>query len=164
MVKQLQIVPRQCTGCRQCELACAWVRTGTFQPTRSLIRVHVFDEEASYAPYACVQCAEAWCMNACPTNAIFTDPTTGAKRIDAGACVGCHLCTLVCPYGTVFTLPQSGTAAKCDLCGGRPACVASCPTDAIQYTETDGTGSWFDEWSRQVQECRLAMQPKSVDS
>ena len=66
MTKMLKILPQKCTGCLQCELACSWVQTGTFQPSRSLIRVNVFDEEASYAPYTCLQCDEAWCMNACP--------------------------------------------------------------------------------------------------
>ncbi|MDA1180619.1 MAG: 4Fe-4S binding protein, partial [Planctomycetota bacterium] len=46
-VKTLQIVPDRCTGCMQCELACSWVQTGQFQPSRSLIRVQIFDEEAS---------------------------------------------------------------------------------------------------------------------
>ena len=70
MTEMLKILPEQCTGCTQCELACSWVQTGTFQPSQSLIRVNVFDEEASYAPYTCLQCDEAWCMTACPVNAI----------------------------------------------------------------------------------------------
>lgn len=164
MVKQLRIVPQKCTGCRQCELACSWVQTGSFQPSRSLMRVYVFDEEASYAPYTCLQCDEAWCMNACPVNAIYSNEATGAKQIDTDLCVGCHLCTLACPFGTVFTLPGIGKAAKCDLCRGQPACLASCPTGAIEYTDTDGTGSWFDDWSRRVQTGRQAMLSGSLDS
>ena len=70
MATQLKIVPEKCTGCVQCELACSWVQTGTFQPSHSAIRVNVFDEQASYAPYTCLQCDEAWGMNACPVNAI----------------------------------------------------------------------------------------------
>ena len=73
MNRILKIVPDKCTGCMQCELACSFVQTGTFQPSRSVIRVHVFDEEASYAPYTCLQCQEAWCMNVCPVNAIAVD-------------------------------------------------------------------------------------------
>ena len=56
----LRIDPAKCTGCKQCELACSWVQTGTFEPSRSLIRVHVFDEQASYAPYTYLKCREAW--------------------------------------------------------------------------------------------------------
>ncbi|MBW2716701.1 MAG: 4Fe-4S binding protein, partial [Deltaproteobacteria bacterium] len=26
----LQVDPAKCTGCKQCELACSWVQTGTF--------------------------------------------------------------------------------------------------------------------------------------
>jgi len=37
-MQALQIHPDKCTGCKQCELACAWVQTGSFQPSRSVIR------------------------------------------------------------------------------------------------------------------------------
>src|SRR5213075_904809 len=112
MTKQLKIIPEKCTGCMQCELACSWVQTGTFQPSRSVIRVNVFDEEASYAPFTCVQFDEAWCI-------------------------------IACPFGTVFTLPGSDKAAKCNLCGGQPACATACPTSAIEWTDRKDTGSWF---------------------
>src|SRR5258707_13581896 len=104
MNKSLKIIPDKCTGCMQCELACSWVQTGSFQPSRSLIRVNVFDEEASYAPYTCTQCDEAGCMQACPVNPIAIDQLTKGKVV-VDNCVGCHLCTIACPFGTVFTLP-----------------------------------------------------------
>ena len=149
-MKSLQTIPDKCTGCMQCELACSWVQTGTFQPARSVIRVNVFDEEASYAPYTCLQCAEAWCMQACPVNAIGIDPLTGAKIVLDKACVGCHLCTIACPFGTVFTLPGTDKASKCNLCGGQPACATACPTGAILAMEGDGAGSWFGAWGENV--------------
>jgi hypothetical protein len=49
-------------------------------------------------------CDEAWCMNACPVNAIAVDPVMRAKVVLDRVCVGCHLCTIACPFGTVFTL------------------------------------------------------------
>ena len=150
MTKMLNIVPEKCTGCMQCELACSWVQTGTFQPSRSVIRVNVFDEEASYAPYTCLQCDEAWCMTACPVNAIALDSATGAKLVIDSLCIGCHLCTIACPFGTVFTLPQTDTASKCNLCGGEPACVVSCPTDAIEFVELKTAGDWFGPWADRV--------------
>ncbi len=150
MAKVLSIVPDRCTGCMQCELACSWVQTGTFQPSRSLIRVNIFDEEASYAPYTCLQCDEAWCMTACPVNAISVDPRTGAKVVLERHCIGCHLCTIACPFGTVFTTPKTDLAAKCHLCGGEPACAVSCPTKAIEFLEIDQTGSWFLPWSDKI--------------
>ena len=156
MVKMLNIVPEKCTGCMQCELACSWVQTGKFQPSRSLIRVNVFDEQASYAPYTCLQCDEAWCMTACPVNAIGIDETTGAKVVNESLCVGCHLCTIACPFGTVFTTPRVDTATKCNLCGGQPACATSCPTDAITFVELDQSGDWFGSWADNVQSNLLA--------
>jgi Fe-S-cluster-containing hydrogenase component 2 len=128
------------------------VQTGLFQPSRSVIRVNIFDEEASYAPYTCLQCQEAWCMTACPVNAITIEPTTGAKVVIEQACVGCHLCTIACPFGTVFTLPGTDKASKCNLCGGQPACVTACPTGAIEWTEGIGAGSWFEAWGSKVEE------------
>ena len=127
MSQLLQIHPERCTGCMQCELACSWVQTGTFQPSQSLIRVNVFDEEASYAPFTCLQCAEAWCMSVCPVNAI-TLSDGGAKVVVDASCIGCHLCTIACPFGTIWTQPADDHATKCNLCGGDPACVTSCPT------------------------------------
>lgn len=150
MSKSLNIIPEKCTGCMQCELACSWVQTGTFQPSRSLIRVNVFDEEASYAPYTCLQCSEAWCMTACPVNAISVEQPTGAKVVSDQLCIGCHLCTIACPFGTVFSLPSTDKASKCNLCGGNPACAVACPTDAIEFAETDDAGEWFGPWAEKV--------------
>ena len=147
MTMMLNIVPNRCTGCMQCELACSWVQTGTFQPSRSLIRVNVFDEEASYAPFTCLQCDEAWCMNACPVNAIGVDGDSGAKIISESLCIGCHLCTIACPFGTVYTLPVTDTASKCNLCGGEPACEAACPTAAIEFVDADQGGEWLEPWA-----------------
>jgi Fe-S-cluster-containing hydrogenase component 2 len=52
-------------------------------------------------------------------------------------CVGCKLCTIACPYGTMFYDPAKHKATKCNLCGGDPACAEACPTDAIEYVDTE---------------------------
>ena len=89
-------------------------------------------------------------MNACPVNAIATDAQTGAKLVVDELCIGCHLCTIACPFGTVFTLPQSDKAAKCNLCAGEPACASACPTQAIVYCEAPQAGQWFAPWGAKV--------------
>jgi carbon-monoxide dehydrogenase iron sulfur subunit len=148
-MKQLRIIPDKCTGCMQCELACSWVQTGTFSPAHSVIRVNLFDEQASYAPYTCVQCPEAYCMTSCPVNAIAIAPHTAAKVVLEKTCVGCAVCVIACPFGTVFINPQTKKAFKCDLCAGDPACAKSCPTKAIEYVEASGP-DWFEGWGAQV--------------
>ena len=145
----LQIDPHKCTGCKQCELACSWVQTGTFQPSKSVIRVHIFDEQASFAPYACFQCEEAWCMHACPVNAIDLDPKTGSVVVIDEVCVGCKLCVIACPFGTIFYDKENETAAKCDLCAGDPACAHACPTGAIVFAEGD-PGAWVSNFGAAV--------------
>jgi carbon-monoxide dehydrogenase iron sulfur subunit len=136
-IQALQIHPDKCTGCRQCELACSWVQTGSFQPSKSVVRVHIFDEQASFAPYTCFQCNEAWCMQVCPVNAIDVDEQTGAKVVLDSACVGCKLCVIACPFGTIFFDKGSEKASKCDLCAGEPACARACPTGAIEVEPAD---------------------------
>ena len=89
-------------------------------------------------------------MNACPVNAIAVDPVTRAKVVLDRVCVGCHLCTIACPFGTVFTLPGSDKAAKCNLCGGEPACATACPTGAIEWAPANRAGAWFGPWGDKV--------------
>lgn len=136
-MKALRIVPERCTGCLRCELACSFTQTGEFTPARSVIHVRPFEAHTSYAPYTCFQCAEGWCMTACPVDAITISPRTGAKVVIEAKCVGCKLCTIACPYGTVFYNDVTHKAFKCNLCDGDPACATACPTAAIEWVETD---------------------------
>ncbi len=139
MLKALSIVPDKCTGCMQCELACSYEHEGVFNPARSRIRVFHFHDEARYVPYTCTQCAEAWCQLACPVEAIQINPHTGAKEVIENLCVGCKVCTIACPFGTVNYNQATGKVIKCDLCGGDPACARYCPTGAITYVDADLT-------------------------
>ncbi|HEY8695767.1 MAG TPA: (Fe-S)-binding protein, partial [Chloroflexota bacterium] len=90
MTKVLHITPERCTGCLRCELACSQMQTGgSFQPAKSVIRVAPLEAHTSYAPYTCFQCAEAWCLTACPVDAISIAPT-GAKVVSWDRCTGCR--------------------------------------------------------------------------
>ena len=79
-------------------------------------------------------------MHACPVEAIKLDLTTGAKFVLEDVCVGCKVCTIACPFGTVNYVQDTGKVQKCDLCGGDPACATACPTAAITYVDADWTG------------------------
>ena len=155
-MKVLRITPQRCTGCMRCEIACSYEQSGVFQPAKSVIRISPFEAHTSYAPYTCTQCDEAWCMVACPVNAITISPV-GAKVILNDLCVGCKLCTIACPYGTVFYDPDTDKATKCDLCGGAPACAAACPTQAIEYVDAE-SADWLGSFAAERAESQLAQQ------
>ncbi len=140
MLKSLHIDPDKCTGCLQCEMACSMEQEGAYNPSRSRIKVFSFHEEGRFVPYTCTQCDEAWCLHACPVEAITVNKLTGAKEVQPDICVGCKVCTIACPFGTVNYQSASGKVVKCDLCGGDPACAAACPTAAITYIDADWTG------------------------
>ena len=140
MQRSLHIDPGKCTGCLQCEMACSYEAEGAFNPAKSRIKVFSFHEEGRYVPYTCTQCDEAWCMQACPVDAIVVNPVTGSKDIINDRCVGCKVCTIACPFGTVNYNSDSGKVVKCDLCGGDPQCASACPTSAITYIDANATG------------------------
>jgi len=118
MLKQLILDANKCTSCVQCELACSLEHEGLFAPAFSRIKVFEFEHGKRNIPYTCTQCEEAWCMKACPTDA---------------KCVGCKVCTIACPYGTINFNTRSGKVTKCNLCDGDPKCAEACPTGAITY-------------------------------
>ena len=140
MQKSLLIDPEKCTGCLQCELACSLDNEGAFNPAKSRIKVFKFHDEGRVVPYTCTQCAEAWCLKACPVDAISIDVATGAKVVSDSLCVGCKVCTIACPFGTINYNQSSGKVIKCDLCGGDPECAKACPTAAITYVDANWTG------------------------
>jgi len=140
MLKSLQIEPEKCTGCLQCEMACSYIETGKYNPARSRIKIFTFHEEGRFVPYTCTQCTEAWCLHACPVEAIVINEATGAKEVIDDVCVGCKVCTIACPFGTINYNQEAGTVHKCDLCQGDPECVKACPTGAITYVDAEAGG------------------------
>jgi formate dehydrogenase iron-sulfur subunit len=113
----------RCIGCRSCEVACQRVHGG-----RGHINVHYVGDYAS-VPIFCHHCEDAFCTKACFTGALHKDGERTA--FDVEKCTGCGLCRLACPFGVVWT---DKIAHKCDLCDGReggPACVITCPANAL---------------------------------
>ena len=140
MMKALLIDPEKCTSCLQCEMACSFEKEGSFSPARSRIKIFEFEHGRYAIPYTCTQCEQAWCMHACPVEALTRNDTTGAVELNENVCVGCKVCTIACPFGTINYNPVNKKVFKCDLCGGEPACAKACPTQAIAYVNADWTG------------------------
>ena len=95
MQKSLLINADKCTGCLQCEMACSYEHYGIFNPSKSRIRVFDFHNTGVKVPYTCTQCDEAWCLKACPVDAISIDLVTGAKVVSEDTCVGCKSAPLL---------------------------------------------------------------------
>ena len=96
MQKVLHINADKCTGCLQCEMACSFENYGTYATAKSRIKVFDFHHTGKKVPYTCTQCDEAWCLHACPVEAITVDKATGAKVVNESTCVGCKVCTIAC--------------------------------------------------------------------
>jgi len=72
------------------------------------------------------------------SGAMQYDVKTGLIQVDDLKCVGCLMCVMVCPFGVIAALPVTNKVAKCDRCQDLdydPACVAACPTKALEFVE-----------------------------
>jgi Fe-S-cluster-containing dehydrogenase component len=146
----------KCVGCGRCELACTEFNFGKAQPTLARIKIsrnlnfgpegipHWREGKGNWGDgmivqEVCNQCPHPVpCANSCPENAIVTSPTTGARMIDPAKCTGCRICLKACPWEMISFDEETQKATKCNLCNGRPKCVAACPAQALSFV------SWRD--------------------
>lgn len=137
---------RKCIGCHACTVACksehdvpigvnrTWVKyveKGEFPDTRRLFNV-----------MRCNHCADAPCVDICPTEALYTRKD-GIVDFDDRRCISCKACTQACPYDSIYINPDTMVAQKCNYCSHRtdiglePACVVVCPEHAIISGDMD---------------------------
>ncbi|SEH16426.1 formate dehydrogenase iron-sulfur subunit [Natronorubrum sediminis] len=177
-----RVIPNweSCIDCGACEVACQ--RTWDLPPESDRIQVvaieHGTDNETN-KPMQCYNCAEAPCIDVCPTEALhYTD--NGSVRVSGDKCIGCHYCGVGCPFGAPQfpdgEVPEAqeseplgargnGLMDKCTTCEPRqendlePACSSECPTDALLFgtpeelsekLDEDGVSTPFNEESAQI--------------
>ncbi len=130
----------RCIGCHACTIACKSENEVPVGVTRTYVKA----VDVGYFPQArrafqvtrCNQCADAPCVAACPTAAMFKRGD-GIVDFDKSACIGCKACIAACPYDAIFINPADHSAEKCNFCAHRidgglePACVVVCPVEAI---------------------------------
>ncbi len=119
----------RCTGCRRCETACAFVRSGRVGRGLSRIKVVQIYETGIDGPVSCRQCRERYCLR-CPEDAISVG-SLGQVVVSQTSCNLCGACVANCPIGAVEIHRE--IVFVCDLCGGRPACVEACTEGAIVF-------------------------------
>jgi anaerobic carbon-monoxide dehydrogenase iron sulfur subunit len=136
----------KCLACKTCELECAVAHShakdladSMNESPRPSARVSVVGAEDFAFPLQCRHCEDAPCIKICPTKAIARLGDDQPVLIDQDKCIGCKWCVMVCPFGVIEMDDDRRVLIKCDLCterlgeGELPACVAGCPTHAIQY-------------------------------
>ena len=148
-----------CIGCKACEVACkewnhvpddgleflglSYDNTGSLgastwrhvafieQPRQGSVRWLMSSD-------VCKHCAEAGCLDVCPTGALMRTEF-GSVVVQDDVCNGCGYCVSACPFGVIDRREDDGRAWKCTLCydrlrgGMEPACAKACPTTSIQF-------------------------------
>ena len=123
----LKIRRDRCTGCRTCELVCAFEHEGAFALALSRIQVRRRDVLQLEAK-VCVHCVHPRCVLACEAGALIQ--RDGQVVFEPALCTGCGACVEVCDR--LFWDPGQGQPLICDVCG---ACVRRCPEDALEIAE-----------------------------
>jgi len=101
----------------------------------SRIHVYTWEREGASVPMMCQQCDTAACMKVCPTHALHRSPGESLVDYEKNKCIGCHMCTIACPFGNIVYDAYSLSVLKCDQCSGDPSCAKACPTHAIEWVD-----------------------------
>jgi formate dehydrogenase iron-sulfur subunit len=92
----------------------------------------------------CMHCEHPACAAACPVGALQKTPE-GPVIYDDTKCFGCRYCMVACPFG-IPTFEWDSPLPwirKCTFCADRlaaglePACVQTCPTNALKLGERE---------------------------
>jgi len=129
--------PRNCIGCRACEVYCSFRHYKENNPARALLHVVKYEEHSLDIPVVCHHCDRAPCQEACPVGAISRDKKTNAVIIIREKCIGCRACITACPFNVIVVDPKTELVVKCDLCDGKPKCAEVCPKAAIIFARRD---------------------------
>jgi formate dehydrogenase iron-sulfur subunit len=142
----------RCIDCRACMVACSVENNIAMDKTRIWVAgLGVMGEfpnlERGTMVYHCMHCGHPDCMSACPVGA-YTKREDGPVIYNPDVCIGCRYCMNACPFGVPHFdydkgLVEGAFIDKCTMCpqridiGMEPACVATCPTDALVFGERD---------------------------
>lgn len=137
----------KCSGCKACVTGChnlnglddgeIWRKVGLLHGGTGATSVQ------QTVTTSCHHCLDPACLTGCPVDAYEKDPRTGIVHHLDDQCIGCRYCTLTCPYEVPRFNAAKGIVRKCDMCADRlavdeaPACVQSCPTEAIAIRVVD---------------------------
>jgi len=127
----IQVDLHKCTGCKKCEVACAFFHSGKVSNRLARIKVLNLYELGIDGPVVCIQCEEKYCMK-CPEEALSLG-SLGQIVVSPTVCTLCGVCEKACPIGAIEIFED--IVYVCDLCGGKPKCVEACTEGAITFAE-----------------------------
>jgi len=91
---------RKCLGCESCAIACGEanrVPKNTWRRVNDCGVRSYPDRQRRILPLSCQQCAEAPCLQVCPTGAT-SKRADGVVEVEGKRCIGCGYCIVACPY------------------------------------------------------------------
>ena len=146
----------RCIGCRSCERACSAAHDlpvpdvehdGALAAARdtsdrqwTVVNRFETSKGEVFVKKQCMHCWQPACAAACLTKAMHKTHS-GPVIWRPAKCMGCRFCMVSCP----FDVPKfeyhewNPKIQKCSMCwerlqeGLKPACVESCPTDALMF-------------------------------
>ena len=62
-------------------------------------------------------------------------------KLDVDKCIGCNMCTTVCPHGVLKVEERKAHITDRDACIECGACAGNCPTKALTVTAGVGCAS-----------------------
>ena len=163
MALKLELDISRCCACGACVVACMDqndidLSTGV-RPYRTVFRAEDrFTADISYYSMSCMHCDNAPCVTACPSGCLYKDEETGLTLYNTQYCIGCHSCSMACPFGAP-TFGPNGKMKKCDGCidriraGLEPACVRGCTYGALKLVNTADND--VDKENSLVHQCQI---------
>lgn len=136
-MKRITVNVDSCSGCRRCELICAFAHEKKFRPSVSRIGVVKEDLWGFDLPVFCNHCDDCTAVENCPSKALRRN-AMGMITVNEQRCSGCGNCVKNCRLSAIRLHPDKHVPLFCDLCNGKPSCIEKCPTKALTFTETDG--------------------------
>lgn len=133
----------RCIGCCACSVACSAGNQrspgAAYVAVEEVVRARDGGLWGSFAHRRCFHCAEAACVEVCPTGAL--SKWNGLTKVAAERCSGCGYCVDACP----FQVPRlrDGEVSKCVGCVEQledrqaPWCERTCPSQAIRLGERE---------------------------
>ena len=153
----------RCIGCKACQSACMeWNdlrgSVGTFEGGYTnppdlddqnwcLMRFNEVEIDGTVRwlilKDGCMHCSDPGCLRACPAPGAVVQHSNGIVDFQQDRCIGCGYCISGCPFNIPRLRRQDSRVYKCTLCSDRvaaglePACVKSCPTQALTFGSRD---------------------------